>query len=296
MRAIDPGQDPGIRVEEALAEALARACTGHAPPLLAAAYHHAVFPGGARIRPRLTLSVAAACGDDRPALANAAAAAIELLHCASLVHDDMPCFDDADMRRGKASVHLAFGEPLALLAGDGLIILGFETLAMAGGSSAERALNLTMILARATGMPGGIVAGQAWESEPEIDLVLYQQAKTGSLFAGAAMAGAAAAGQPHEPWAGLGYRLGEAFQVADDIRDVCATQEEIGKPIGKDDALGRPNAVKALGLKGAVRRLASLIEETIEAVPDCPGREALRHQIQRESARFLPASSALLPA
>ncbi|GLQ36549.1 geranylgeranyl pyrophosphate synthase [Rhizobium albus] len=296
MRAIDPGQDPGIRIEEALAEALARACTGHAPPLLAAAYHHAVFPGGARIRPRLTLSVAAACGDDRPALANAAAAAIELLHCASLVHDDMPCFDDADMRRGKASAHLAFGEPLALLAGDGLIILGFQTLAMAGGSSAERALQLTMILARATGMPGGIVAGQAWESEPEIDLVLYQQAKTGSLFAGAAMAGAAAAGQPHEPWAGLGYRLGEAFQVADDIRDVCATQEEVGKPIGKDDALGRPNAVKALGLKGAVRRLASLIDETIEAVPDCPGREALRHQIQRESARFLPASSALLPA
>ena len=92
---------------------------------------YAVFPGGARIRPRLCLAVAQACGEDQPAVTDAAAAAIELLHCASLVHDDLPCFDDAPLRRGKPSVHRAFGERLAVLAGDALIVLAFETLARA---------------------------------------------------------------------------------------------------------------------------------------------------------------------
>ena len=101
------------------------------PPLLAAAMRHAVFPGGARIRPQLCLAVARACGDAHPALADAAAAAIELLHCASLVHDDLPCFDDAATRRGQPSVHAAYGERLAVLAGDALIVLAFQTLAAA---------------------------------------------------------------------------------------------------------------------------------------------------------------------
>ena len=95
----------------------------------AAAMRHAVFPRGARIRPRLCLAVAAACGEDAPGVTDAAAAAIELLHCASLVHDDLPCFDDADTRRGRPRVHRAFGEPLAVLAGDALIVLAFQTLA-----------------------------------------------------------------------------------------------------------------------------------------------------------------------
>ena len=106
------------------------------PPLLASALRYAVFPGGHRIRPQLCLAVARACGDERSRSADAAAAAIELLHCASLVHDDLPCFDDADMRRGKPSVHAQFGEPIAVLAGDALIVLAFETLARE--ASAER--------------------------------------------------------------------------------------------------------------------------------------------------------------
>ena len=92
---------------------------------------HAVLPGGARVRPQLCLSVAQACGDDLPEMSDAAAAAIELIHCASLVHDDLPCFDDADLRRGKPSVHRAYGEPLAVLAGDALIVMAFEALARA---------------------------------------------------------------------------------------------------------------------------------------------------------------------
>src|SRR6056297_4251052 len=106
------------RIEQALEGAVARAAAPPAPPRLAQALHYAVFPGGARVRPQLCLAVAAATGEHDAALAGAAGAAIELLHCASLVHDDMPCFDNAHERRGKASVHQKYGEQLALLCGD----------------------------------------------------------------------------------------------------------------------------------------------------------------------------------
>ena len=112
-------------VEHTLAAAVASVSGSACPPLLAAAVNYAVFPGGARIRPRLCLAVACANGQDDPAVANAAAAAIELMHCASLVHDDLPCFDDAPTRRGKASVHRAFGERLDVLAGDAMIVLAY---------------------------------------------------------------------------------------------------------------------------------------------------------------------------
>lgn len=281
-----------LRIEDALERALARACGPSSPPLLANALRHAVFPGGQRIRPRLALSVAAACGDDRPALATAAAASVELLHCASLVHDDMPCFDDAGMRRGKPAVHVAFGEPLALLAGDGLIVLAFETAALTAVIDPLRSAALATVLARSVGMPYGIVAGQAWESEESVDLETYQRAKTGALFAGAAMAGAAAAGFPADLWSTLGHRLGEAYQAADDLRDVLCTPEEIGKPVGQDEAFCRPNIVERLGVAGAAQHLKALVAEAAESVPECPGAEALKQQIHAQAARFLPKEAA----
>ncbi|NBS93692.1 MAG: geranylgeranyl pyrophosphate synthase, partial [Betaproteobacteria bacterium] len=121
--------DAQLRIERALDAALRLGESTAAPPRLVAATRHAVFPGGARIRPKLCLAVAWACGDDAPTVSDAAAVAIELMHCASLVHDDLPCFDDAAMRRGQASVHAAFGERLAVLTGDALIVLAFRTLA-----------------------------------------------------------------------------------------------------------------------------------------------------------------------
>ena len=284
------------RIEGALANAIVRGGGPSAPPKLAAALRHAVFPAGQRIRPKLALSVALACGDDRPALSDAAAAAVEFLHCASLVHDDMPAFDDAAMRRGKPSVHAAFGEAAALLAGDALIVLAFETAALAAPSDPLRAAALSVVLARAVGAPAGIVAGQAWELEADCDLAAYGRAKTGALFAGAAQAGAAAAGFAPEPWATLGFRLGEAYQVADDIRDVIGCEREIGKPVGRDAALGRPNAVHALGLKRAAEKLFASIEEAAESVPDCPGAPALKSQIRAQAARFLPSREAALAA
>jgi geranylgeranyl diphosphate synthase type II len=287
-----PGEDVSARIEESLHRSLARVTGPAAPPRLSAALAQAVFPGGQRIRPRLCLSVALACGDDQPLVSGAAAAAVEFLHCASLVHDDMPCFDNAMVRRGRPSVHAAHGEALALLAGDGLITLAFETVAMAAVADPVRSASLSLIIARSVGMPHGIVAGQGWESEAAPDLGLYQRAKTGALFAGAAMAGAAAAGCAAEPWGATGHLLGEAYQVADDISDVVGEAGTLGKPVGQDATFGRPSAVQQLGIGGAARRLMALVEEAAERVPDCAGVDALRAQIRAQASRFLPKEAA----
>ena len=276
------------RIEQALAAAVAAAETRSAPPKLAAALRHAVFPGGARIRPLLCVAVAQACDDDDPALSDAAASAIELLHCASLVHDDLPCFDDAATRRGKPSVHRAFGERIAVLAGDALIVLAFQTLGHGAARSLQRLAPLLATIASGVGMPLGIVAGQAWECEPRVALRDYQRAKTGALFAAATAAGALAAGVEAAPWRAFGDCLGEAYQVADDIRDVAADPELLGKPMGQDLALGRPSAATEQGLSGAIRHFEQLVERAIEAIPECRGAPRLRALVRMESERLVP--------
>ncbi len=283
------------RIEQALAAALHHAAAPAGPPLLAAAMNHAVFPRGARLRPRLCLAVASACGRHDRAAALAAGIAIELLHCASLVHDDLPCFDDADLRRGRPTVHRAFGEPLAVLAGDALIVLAFETIARVPMSSARLA-PLIMTLARAGGTPNGICAGQAYECEPSVDLAVYQQAKTGALFAAATAAGAYAANADGEAWRHLGEALGEAYQVADDIRDAYADSEELGKPCGQDQAHGRPNALAGQSLSATIRRMEGLVAEAMAAVPICPGSDDLMALIALEAKRLLPAKLAQVAA
>ena len=175
------------RIERAIDRTLTASAAG-GPAQLGRALGYAVTPGGARIRPTILLSVALACGDDRPGLSDAAAVALELIHCASLVHDDLPCFDGANLRRGKPSLHIAFGEPLAVLTGDALIVLAFQTLGVACAPAIERLAPLLRIIGGGVGVPHGIVAGQAWECEDDIPLSRYQQAKTGALFAAATMA------------------------------------------------------------------------------------------------------------
>ncbi|TLU74059.1 polyprenyl synthetase family protein [Lichenicoccus roseus] len=283
-----------IRIEHALEVALSRSGDPAGPPRLAEAIRHSVFPGGARIRPRLCLSVALACGADGRALETAAVtgAAIELLHCASLVHDDLPCFDNAATRRGVASVHRAFGEPLAVLAGDALIVLAFESLAL-GVRRAALLAPLTVLVARAAGTPLGLVAGQAWECETEVVLATYQRAKTASLFACATQAGALAAGADPARWRALGDCLGEAYQVADDINDSVGDAATLGKPCGQDLALGRPSAVAQHGLSGAHDHLDRLIAASVDAIPDCHGAAMLTVLIRRELQRLLlPAIAA----
>ena len=275
------------RIETAILRALDATGCG-APPRLDAALRHAVLPGGARIRPTICLSVALACGDPDPARADAAAAAIELIHCASLVHDDLPAFDDAAIRRGKPTVHRAHGEALAVLAGDTLIVAGFDVLARAPDP-----VPLIRDLARFTGAPHGICAGQAWESEAQIDLRTYHRAKTGALFTAATRMGALAAGQDAEPWAELGARIGEAFQVADDLLDL---RDDAGKPAGQDARLGRPSAVSELGEAGAIRRLEDILGGAIASIPACPGEAALAAMVRRTAESLTPAHSRVTAA
>jgi geranylgeranyl diphosphate synthase type II len=283
--------DAVSRIEAALNSALQRADGPSCPPKLIAAMQHSVFPRGARVRPRLCLAVAAACGEGNPVIADTAAASIELLHCASLVHDDLPCFDDADTRRGLPTVHRTFGEPLAVLAGDALIVLAFENLARLSFTP-QRMTALLTTIARAVGAPGGIVAGQAWECEPKVDLAHYHRAKTGSLFAASTCAGAAAAGADPHRWRELGETLGEAYQVADDLSDAVAEPDEFGKPIGRDLALDRPSATRELGVEGAMSRLEQLVARSIASIPACRGAGDLRALIMLEAKRLVPKSLA----
>lgn len=276
------------RIEQAMVAALALTKAGDGPPRLAAALDHAVFPGGARIRPTILLSVAMACGEDRPGLSDAAATALELIHCGSLVHDDLPCFDDADVRRGKPSVHRAFGEPLAVLAGDSLIVLAFEVLARAAADHPARAVGLIRHLAQRTGAPGGICAGQGWESEANINLAAYHRAKTGALFMAATQMGALAAGQDAEPWEELGARIGAAFQVADDLKDALLTPDEMGKPAGQDAAHQRPSAVAEMGVAGAVRHLKDILGGAIASIPSCPGEAKLAALVRAYAEKMTP--------
>jgi geranylgeranyl diphosphate synthase type II len=233
-------------------------------------------------------AVASACGDDEPEATAAAGAAIELLHCASLVHDDLPCFDDAAIRRGRPSIHAAFGEPLAVLVGDALIVLAFQTMARAA-CSPQRITRLIATVGAAVGVPHGIVAGQAWECESEVDLSHYHRSKTGALFAAATVCGAAAAGEDNpEAWRSLGEKIGEAYQVADDIRDAASDEEEAGKPIGQDVALGRPSAVIRYGLTGAISYLHELVADGIRTMPPCANAHELKALMEQEAKRLVP--------
>jgi len=260
----------------------------NSPPRLISAIHHAVFPGGARIRPRLSLAVAQACGNDEPDFALATACSVEFLHCASLVHDDLPCFDNADFRRGKPSVHKAFDERIAVLTGDALIVLAFRVVSSAPVREKRRLAQVLECISDGVGAPEGIVAGQAWECESKATLRQYQKAKTGSLFSAATLSGAIASGDLSNDWGLLGEVLGEAYQVADDIRDVIANPTELGKPTGQDEILGRMSSAKELGLSGAVNYFDDLINKAVLAVPSCKGAGKLKKLVRAESQRLVP--------
>ena len=161
------------RIEKAIQKNLcSSSVAGKFPESLRRAIDYSVFPGGARIRPTILMSVSKACGDDTPEITDAAASALEMIHCASLVHDDLPCFDNGDTRRGKPTVHKAYGENTAVLAGDSLIINAFSCLASVSKHSHTRSANLTLCLSKYAGFPNGICAGQGWENESHIDLSL----------------------------------------------------------------------------------------------------------------------------
>ena len=213
------------------------------------------------------------------------------MHCASLVHDDLPCFDNATTRRGRPSVFGAYGERLAVLAGDALIVTAFQSLAVAAAQKPDRMGPLMSTLAAGVAAPSGIVAGQAWECEPRVALTAYQRAKTGALFVAATIAGAQAAGTAYEPWRALGEWLGEAYQVADDIRDVMGDAAQLGKPVGQDQHHGRPSAAADLGLVGALDYFRALMQQAVDSVPACAARDAMRALVLHESERLVPQAA-----
>jgi len=276
------------RIETALERAVAKATGAACPARLAEAVRYAVFPGGGRVRPGLCLAVAKACGDPNSRLADAAAAAVELLHCASLIQDDLPCFDDAQVRRGQPTLHRRFGEDIAILVGDVLIVMAFDLVSAEVPALPSQGAAILQVLARAAGAPFGIAAGQAWEGEPSVDLSAYHQAKTAALFEAAAVAGAVAAGVDPEEWRKVGGLLGEAYQVADDLADAMGESLKLGKPVHQDRQNQRPNAVANLGPLEAGKMLDELLARAQQAIPACSQRGNVEEFLALAAGRLCP--------
>jgi farnesyl diphosphate synthase len=232
---------------------------------------YAALGGGKRLRPFLVLQGAGLFSVGRRS-ALRAAAAIELVHCYSLVHDDLPAMDDDDLRRGKPTVHKAFDEATAILAGDALLTLAFEVLAHPDThSNPEVRCRLVAELARAAGARG-MVAGQMIDLSAagrDIDIgeiTRLQRLKTGGLIGFACEAGAilGQAGEPqHEALRGYAHDLGLAFQIADDLLDVEGTVEEVGKAVGKDAGQGKATFVSILGPERARDQARMLVEQAV---------------------------------
>ena len=258
------------------------------PPNLAEAIRYSLLAPGKRLRPLLVLAAAKACGGD-PLVAMPAACAVEMIHSYSLIHDDLPAMDDDDLRRGRPTNHKVYGEGIAILAGDALLTLAFETVARiqpprsaAQGCIAKCCAELARA-AGACGMVGGQADDLAQEGKvpgvtlpvaPSADeslalLEAIHRRKTGamlnvSLRLGALVAGADTA--QLEALAEYGARLGLTFQIMDDLLDVCGSQDTVGKRVGKDAARGKLTYPGLLGVEESRRRADRLTTEAIESL------------------------------
>jgi geranylgeranyl pyrophosphate synthase len=233
--------------------------------------------GGKRIRAMLVYMAANACqADDVPntSMTDAAATAIELVHCYSLIHDDLPAMDDDDLRRGKPSCHIKFGEANAILAGDALQTLAFELLANEGDGNAELRIGLIRELSSASGV-NGMVGGQAIDLAVVNQNISYDELvnmhalKTGALIDAATHMGCICAGGNSEQAEALRHyaqAIGLAFQVQDDILDIEGSSEQTGKPQGTDIAANKPTYPAIMGLSEAKAKAQSLCDEALEAL------------------------------
>ena len=266
------------------------------PERLLAAMRHAVLGGGKRLRPFLLVESAALFGARRDG-ALLAGCALELVHCYSLVHDDLPAMDDDDLRRGRPTVHKAFDEATAILAGDALLTLAFDVMARAEvhRDPAVRAA-LVLELARAAGI-GGMAGGQMLDLAAEgrfatkralatEEIEMLQAMKTGALLRFACRAGAIVGKADAASLASLdryGRAIGQAFQIADDLLDLESDAATLGKTAGKDAVAGKATLVAALGAAGAHARLDALVVEAEDALAPF----AAKAGILRAAARFV---------
>jgi farnesyl diphosphate synthase len=275
---------------EALLDRLLPRVTGPRGPVVEA-MRYAALGGGKRLRPFLLVR-SAELFEVAAAQALRAAAALEMVHCYSLVHDDLPAMDDSDLRRGRATVHKAFDEATAILAGDGLLTEAFAVLAdpATDPDPAVRA-DLVLGLARAAGSEG-MVGGQAIDLSPTRDrldlsgIEELQALKTGALIVEACRAGTVLGRAGAEETAALlGYaaRLGLAFQIVDDLLDAEGTAEELGKPTGQDSAHGKATFVGQLGRDGARDKARRLVAEACGLL-DIFGEKA---DVLCDTARFV---------
>lgn len=290
--------DVAAQVEEALEGLLspqARSGETRRPARLLAAMRHAALGGGKRLRPFLTLE-AAALFDVAPEAAMRAACALEMVHCYSLVHDDLPAMDDDDLRRGRPTVHKAYDEATAILAGDSLLTYAFDILSDPATHD-DPALRCRLVrhLALAAGL-GGMAGGQALDLEAErrerpliLDEVLEMQAmKTGALLHHAVEAGALlgrASPAQMRALSRFGTLIGAAFQIADDLLDARSDAATLGKRAGKDAARNKATLVSMLGVDAAGQRCDSLVDEAVGALQ---GLElGSRTDVLIEAARFV---------
>jgi geranylgeranyl pyrophosphate synthase len=253
-----------------LDEALSAERTG-APPTLLAAMRHAALAGGKRLRPLLILATAQGCGED-PASGFPAALAVEMIHTYSLIHDDLPAMDDDELRRGRPTCHVVYGEAAAILAGDALQTLAFETLTRSP-LPADRICRQVATLSRAAGaagMTGGQVLDLEAEGAASVDTALVERIhrmKTGALIAACLRLGAEAAGREPgtaESLERIGLELGLAFQIKDDVLDCTSTAEELGKTVGKDVGHDKATWPAVVGLHEAERHAEQLVMAALE--------------------------------
>ncbi|MCC5972585.1 MAG: polyprenyl synthetase family protein [Rubellimicrobium sp.] len=286
---VSGGLSAAMEAARATVAAQIAGAIGDAPGDLAAAMRYALA-GGKGLRGFLVLESAALHGiaahDAAPA-----AAAIEALHAYSLVHDDLPCMDDDDLRRGQPTVHRKWDEATAVLAGDALQTLAFGLVAEARCPDAARVALVTS-LAQAAGL-FGMVGGQAADIAAETatdpltldQITALQAGKTGALLTWSATAGALMAGADPGPLRSYGDKLGLAFQIADDILDVEGDAATVGKAVGKDAGAGKATFVSLLGLDEAKRRAAALVDEACAALSSYGERA----ETLRDAARFVIA-------
>ena len=236
------------------------------------AMEYSLLAGGKRIRPLLTLETCRMCGGDTQ-LALPFAAAVEMIHTYSLIHDDLPAMDDDDLRRGRPTNQKVYGEATAILAGDGLLTAAFGQLASAQ-LPAERIVEAVKYLSFCAG-PDGMVGGQSLDMAGEgralekRELEQLQSLKTGALICAAAELGCIAAGGSEQQRLAVrryAQALGRAFQIRDDMLDVISTDQELGKPVGSDRTNEKNTFVTALGLDGCAEMVDKLTREAIQAL------------------------------
>lgn len=239
---------------------------------------YSLLGGGKRVRPLLVYAAGELAGAE-PGQLDAAAAAVEMVHCYSLIHDDLPAMDDDELRRGQPTLHIAFGEATAILAGDALLTEAFTVLAQAPQTQPDMRLQSILMLARASG-GNGMVAGQMLDmsmegTQPSTAQVETMFAlKTGALLHASAILGVLAAGRGEtDPLYGkvsaFAEAIGLCFQIQDDIIDVTSDTASLGKPQGSDAARGKPNYALRFGLDHARQRADDLYQSALAALADC---------------------------